>query len=617
MTRRRRLLASLVAVLLGYGALLFLDSRWLPDLQIDLTQDHLYTLAPGTEQVIGHLQRPLYLTLYFSGQATRDLPQLRSYEQRVREMLEQMVARSGGDIRMQVIDPAPYSDDEATALGNGITPLNIGSNGERVFFGLLASTVRPGATDGDAHARTLAIPFFDPQRQAFLEYDIARLLFELGQTRQPLVGVLGSLPLFGTPPDGQGAWAVMRQLGQMFDLRAFDAARLKAVPKDIHVLLVVHPKDLPPDAQYAIDQFVLRGDHLVVFVDPDAEMDTSPPGANGAFTHGSDLPRLFADWGVLYDPTQVVLDRSRALQIELPGGTSLQHPAMLGLGGGELNRADPITASLQRINVSTAGHFDLAAGTSARLEPLIQTSADAELVPVQRVLDDALDPSLLDDGYQPTGQRYVLAARLHGRFVSAFPERATQPGHLAVGPADGEIVLVADTDLLSDRLWLDTENVLGQPLLTPFANNGEFLSNIVGNLSGSSALLSIPGNNDTQRPFTRVLALQSAADRRFKAKKDELQQELDQTRRQLLALQQEQGAGGTPSAEQQREIELGLRRQLELSRELREVQHQFNAEIDALGLHVKLVNIVLVPAWVTLFGLLYGWRRLRRRRQRG
>ena len=210
----------------------------------------------------------------------------------------------------------------------------------------------------------------------------------------------------------------------------------------------------------------------------------------------------------------------------------------------------------------------------------------------------------------------MLAARLRGTLSSAFPER-TSPAHLAQSAPNTEVILVADTDLLTDRLWVDTQSFLGQPMLNAFASNGDFITNLVDNLSGSSALLSIRGRSTSQRPFTRVQALQNAADQKFLLKKQELERELAETRSRLEELQPARGGrDGQASAEQKREIEQFLQRKLAISKELRDVQHQLNAEIDALGLRVKFINIVVVPALVTLLDLLYGWRRTRRSRRR-
>lgn len=614
----RRLQVSrsfLLRLALAGIALLFLvtiavSSMSLRTARMDLTADRIYTLTPGTQKIVDGLRKPLTLTLYFSEHATRDLPQLRSYEQRVHEMLREIAVRAHGRIRFKVIDPVPYSDDEDAAESYGLSPASGGSNGERVFFGLVGMSA-----SGDVPPQ--AIPFFDPARESFVEYDIAKLLYELGMPTKPRLGVISSLPVEGNLVIGEPAWTVLRQLDQLADVTDIDPDDLTHIDPAIKVLLLIHPKRLSDDALYAIDQYVLHGGHLVVYVDPDAEMDNAPlVDSHGVVDdHDSDLRRLFEAWGVVYDPTKVVLDRSQALTIEL-NGNSIAHPAMLGLGAQDLNHDDVVTASLQRVNFSTAGFFELAPDTKARLIPLVQTSDEATVVSAQRVRDAASDPSVLLDNYEPSHERYVLAARLRDTFRTAFPERHDK-GHLAQAAAPGEVVLVADTDLLSDRLWIDVQPLLGQQQLTPFANNGDFVANIVDNLGGSTALLSIRGRVNSQRPFTKVRALQAAADRKFLVKKKELENELYETQRRLAELQPAKN-GATPAAatgEQRREVEQYLQRKLAIGKELREVQHQLNAEIDALGLRLKFINIVLVPGLVALFGLIYGWRRTRRSRR--
>lgn len=620
MTRRVRLSAALALLAVAGVALIVSSGHWLRVRRVDLTADHLYTLSPGTLQIVEHLQRPIRLTLYFSEHATRDLPKLRSYEQRVRDMLQEIAARSHGRVQFAVVDPVPYSDDEASAEGAGLTPASGGSNGERLFFGVAGNAWAAGAegeaVEGALPERALSIPFFDPAREPFLEYDIAKLLYELDLRSKPRIGVISSLPVLGDPALGQPPWVVMQQLAQLFDLRTIDPATLHQVDADIRVLLVIQPKQLSEDARYAIDQYVLRGGHLAVFVDPDAELDDTPVDAGGTAPpdRSSDLPRLFAAWGVRYDRHQVVLDRSQALTIEW-NGSNVSHPAMLGLDNPSLNHADAITASLQRIDLSSAGHFDLAAGASARLIPLMQSSSEAEAVPAARVQQAADNPAALLQGYRPDSTHYVYAARLRGTFASAFPARASQPGQRAHSAPGAEVVLVADTDLLSDRLWVEPQTMLGETMLRPFANNGDFVGNLVDNLSGSSALLSIRGHSSSQRPFTRVQALRNVADQKFLQKEQELERELAETRQRLAELQPGKG-GDHAGGEQRREIEQFRRRQLAINKELRNVQHQLNAEIDALGLRLKIANIVLLPALVALFGLLYGWRRSRRSRRR-
>ena len=607
--QRLRIWLGLIALAALFVLVVLVSARTMRTARMDLTADHLYTLTPGTLSIIDSVEQPIQLTMYFSDHATRNLPQLRSYEQRVREMLREVTARSHGRIRMRVIDPVPYSDDEDAAEGAGLETMSGGSNGERVFFGLVGRRVSDTAVND-----TLSLPYFDPAREAFLEYDVAKLVYELSGRTRPEIGVVSSLPVNGNPLIGEEPWTVVRQMRQLFDVRMIDASSLKSIDPAIKVMILIHPKHLGDEALYALDQYVLRGGRLLVFVDPLAEMDNAPfVDANGvADDHQSSLPRLFAAWGIDYNADQVVLDRSQSLPIEL-GGLSVNHPAMMWLGAQNLSHDDVVTASLQRVAVSTAGHFELARDSESTLLPLIQSSNEAMLAPVARVRDASGDPSTLLINYAPGDEHYVLAARVRGTFHTAFPERHEQ-GHLDHAAGPNEVLVVADTDLLSDRLWLVTQNVLGPQVVQAFANNGDFVSNLVDNLSGSSALLSIRGRAGSQRPFTRVEGLRAEADQKYLTKKRELERELFQTQRRVAELQP--GKGGTASAEQKHELEKFLQRKLAISKELRDVQHQLNAEIDALGLRVKFVNIVLVPALVALAGLLYGWRRGRRTRRR-
>ncbi len=597
------LIATLCVLVVVFVSAVIAVSQWSRAPRIDLTEDGLYTLSPGTLSIIDALHEPIQLTLYFSRHATRDLPKLRSYDQRVREMLHEMVARSHGRIRLSVVDPVPYSDDEDRAFGAGLTAVPGGSNGERVFFGLAGR---------NAHDEHLSIPFFDPNEEAFLEYSIAKLVYELSMQHKPRVDIISSLPIDGDVVDNKSSWAIMRQLKQLFDIRMLDASGVKHIEDDVETLLVIHPKNLSQDALYAIDQYVLGGGHLVVFVDPDAEMDARPVGSltgNIAGSHSS-LPRLFRAWGVAFDPDKVVLDRSRALSITLgAGGAPVRHPAMLGLTASDINQHSVITANLRNIDVSSSGYFELAPHTGSRLRPLVQTSGDAMVVPASEVRLN-VDPAELFENYRPSGEHYVLAALLQGTFRTAFPER----GGLRRADKPNEIVLVADTDLLSDRMWVQPAPFLGEQLLSAFAGNGDFVANIIDYLSGSSALISIRGRATSQRPFERVQAMRRAADEKFRTKERELEQELMATEKRLAKLQPGRHADDTALRD---EIDRNIKRKLEIRKQLRDVQHQLDAEIDTLGDKLKFINILLVPLLLVLAGIGYGqWRARRGRRHR-
>ncbi|MFO1505992.1 MAG: Gldg family protein [Lysobacterales bacterium] len=606
---------ALVVLAVLFVAVMVLVDNGLRGARIDLTQNRLYTLSPGTKKIIASIGEPIHLHLYFSDQGTRDLPQLRTYESRVREMLQDMTSLSKGKIKFDVIDPLPFSEDEDRAASFGLQAVPTGATGDKIYFGLAGTN----STDGQA-----SIPFFHPDKEAFLEYDIAKLIHQLTEAKKPVVGLLSGLPITaGMDPatrQFREPWAVDRQWTQLFDMRSIDPSGLKAIDKDIDVLVVVQPKNLSDDAQYAIDQFVLRGGHLLVFVDPDAEQDRAAADPNNPMAammadKSSDLPKLFKAWGIEYDPHKVVLDRSLALPITLAQGQPpVRDPAILGFTSQDLSQDDVVTANLDTINMSSVGYFDLAKTVPGeKLVPLIQTSADAMVVPSER-LKMLGDPSKLLEGYQPTGAHYVVAGRLTGKFKTAFPERKAAGG-LTESKAEGDIVLVGDTDVLSDRLWVQIQPFFGQQLMNAFANNGDFAVNAVDNLTGSSDLISIRGRATSRRPFTTVDALRRNADERFRDKEQELQKELSDTESKLTQLQsaKDKDQAQILSPEQKAEIEKFLQRKVEIRSSLRRVRSQLDAEIEALGTRLKFINIVLMPLAVTIAALLFAWWRNRRR----
>jgi len=604
---------AVLAVL--FVAVILICNSLFRGVQIDLTRNHLYTLSQGTKNILDDIDEPVHLYLFWSDQETHGIPQLRIYAQRVREMLQEMAGRAHGKIKLEVIDPQPFSEDEDRATGYGLQAVPAGNNGEKIFLGLAGTN----STNGKS-----VIPFLQPNKEAFLEYDIAKLIHELTVTHKPVVGLVSGLQI------GQGfdqatrslrdPWAVDQQLTQQFDVRQLNAASIKSIDKDISVLVLIQPKKLPPDAQYAIDQFVMRGGHLLVFVDPDAETDKAGEDPNNPQAamfadKSSDLPELFKAWGIDYDPHKVVLDRAHALQISVqPGAAPVPDPAILGFVKSDLSPSDVVTANLDTINVSSAGYFALAKGSKYTLTPLIQTSDDAMPVDSSRV-KFLPDPTVLLNGYAPSRERYVIAGRLEGQFTSAFPDRK-DAGHIAQAKDKGEIILVADTDLLSDRMWVQVQPFFDQKIMNAFANNGDFFINAVDNLTGSSDLISIRGRATSQRPFTVVEDMKRAAEQNSRGKEQQLQQQLSDTERKLTELQSGKAKGSEMilSPAQQSELQSFLQKKVEIRKQLRQVRRDLDKDIDALGSRLKFIDIALMPILITIAALLFAaWKRRRRR----
>jgi ABC-type uncharacterized transport system involved in gliding motility auxiliary subunit len=610
---RRALTGGTLAVLaVLFVAVIALSNNLLRGARVDLTENKLYTLSEGTVKVLADIEEPINLYYFFSDKGTAQIPQIRTYATRVRELLEEITRRSGGKVKLTVIDPLPFSEEEDRAAGFGLQAVPTGPAGETIFFGLAGTN----ATDGQ-----MVIPFFQPDKEAFLEYDIAKLIHSLATTTKPVVGLMSELPIGpGFDPQTRQmrqGWAVYQSLAELFELRTLDPQATATIDDAIKTVVVVHPKSLSEDAQYALDQFVLRGGNLIVFVDPNAEQDAmaedpSNPSAALFANRSSNLERLFKAWGVAYDPSKVVLDAEYALQVQTQTGVPVRHLAILGLRQQAMNQQDVVTAQLGTLNLSTAGSLRMADDAALTLEPLLQSSAQASTIDVERV-KFLPDPSSLFADFTPVGESYVLAGRLTGTAKTAFGERGGA-NHLAESKQPVNILLVADTDLLSDRLWVQVRIVFGQRIMNAFANNGDFVANAVDNMTGSSALISIRGRATSARPFTTVEALRRGADDRFRATERKLNEELQETERKLNELQRARADDSSMllSPEQKAELERFQKRKLEIRKELREVRRQLDADIEALGWRLKLLNIALVPLLLTAGALGFAWWRRRR-----
>lgn len=611
MTRPNRRYVPLIALALlalGFVALVALSSVALRGARLDLTQKQLYTLSEGTRNVLGRVDEPIRLKLYYSEHATRDLQQFRVFATRVRELLEEIAARSGGKVTLEVIDPEPFSEAEDQAAAHGLQAVPLGSTGEKLYFGLVGIN----STDGET-----VMPFIQPDKEAFLEYDVAKLVSTLSVDALPVVGLVSGLPTGpSTDPTGRTTpgWVVDRQVSELFELRRFQG-NPTSIADDVDLLWLVHPRGLPDDTLYAIDQFVMRGGRLLVFVDPDSEADQSGVDPldplSLAIPRSSDLPALFAAWGIQYDPTRVVLDDKHALQVQPdPNGLPVRHLAVLGLGKDALNQDDVVSAELQSLNLSSAGALSLSRESTLAMAALAQSSSASSLALVSEVRDTVADPDRLRAGFKPGGDPFVLAARFTGPLNTAFPDRKGDK-HLAASVEPVNLVVVADTDVLTDRLWVQVSDFLGQPVYNAFASNGDFVYNAVDNLVGNADLISVRTRATAARPFERVAALRRGAEERYRSTEQKLQGQLDELEKQLAALQQP-GANGQAQAlspQQQAEIVRFQDEKLRMRKELREVQHRLNADIDALGARLKLVNILGMPLLVVLVALFVAWRR--------
>ncbi len=603
--------AGLVLIALAFLAFNLFASLGLSNARLDLTEQKLYTLTDGSRQILRELDQPLELNFFYSDAATKELPVLRTYAKRVEEMLKAYQREAGDKLKLNIIDPAPFSEDEDKAAELGLQGVPLQQGGDSIYFGLAGK---------NAEGLTQVIPFFALDQEEFLEYELSRLVQSLAKPERPVVGVLSGLPVNGgfdmAARQPTPAWMLIEEVRQLFQIESLKAD-VDLIPEQVSVLLLIHPKQLPEQTLYAIDQFVLRGGKLLTFVDPFSEADTQAemPGEM-VLDKASDLPELFKAWGLRMVPDQVLGDGSYAMSVSMgQGQRPVRHAAWLSLPKKALDQDDISTASLETITVATAGILEPLEGAKTQFTPLISSSQYAMPFDVKR-FGMLANPEELIRELEPTGERYTLAARISGPAQSAYPD-GIEGQKDGLKQADNiNVIVVADTDMLTDRMWVQVQDFFGQRIPQPWADNAAFAINTLDNLAGSDALISVRSRGRFSRPFEVVERIQREAEVQFREKEQTLQARLAETEQQLAALQQNDDPSKmlelTP--EQQAAVQRFVQQKLAIRKELRDVRYQLNADIEALGRTLKLLNIVLVPVLLTL-GVLALW--LWRRRKHG
>ncbi|HXE69678.1 MAG TPA: Gldg family protein [Hyphomicrobiaceae bacterium] len=614
----------------------------------DLTQQRLFTISDGTRAVLRNIDEPVSLRLYFSKRLGEAAPSYARYFERVRSLLEQYRDISRGQLEIAVFDPEPFSDAEDRAVAAGLRGIRLNTEGETGYFGLTGNN----STDNDA-----SIAFFSNDREPFLEYDVTKLIYNLANPKKRVVGLMTGLPLDGgmAPMAMMGGGRpqppqmVMEQIREFFEVKSINQDA-KEIPAEVDVLMIAQPDKLTPEAALAVDQFVLGGGKALVFVDPVAELGRMGPMGMGPGTPTADFVKILKAWGVDFDATKTVGDIASARRVQFGGGARpvvTEYVAWLTLDRSRLDEKDVLSGGIERINMSTPGFLSKAEGAKTQIAPLLLTSDRAMQIPADKFAGMP-DPVGLLRGYKPEGKPLMLAARITGEADTAFPDgvakpAAAKPADASTPAADGKaeppktepkaeeapvlvkparsngrinVIVVADTDLLSDQFWVDTREFLGQQVAIPNASNAAFVVNALDNLSGSDQLIGLRARGVEERPFKLVNELRRDAEQRYREKEQLLTNRLKDVQGQLAKLESAGEAGATILSESEKQtIEKFRSDMLATRRELREVKRALREDIDRLDGWLKFTNIALVPILIGFGGI--GWAALQRRRRNG
>ncbi|MFN0068245.1 MAG: Gldg family protein [Limisphaerales bacterium] len=582
-------------------------------LRADLTEDQAFTLSEGTKRILGRLDTPVQVRFYFSASAPDMDPALKTYAQRVQDLLNEFRALSNGKLEIKKFDPSPDSDAEDSANVDGIQGQQIQPPfGDPIYFGLAVSSLDNRAV----------IPFISPQRERLLEYDLARAIAQVSRPSKPVLGVMSGLPIFG----GMDPMAMMRGGGQRSEPWIF-VSELKAdyevreipvtaekVDDDVNLLVVVYPKGVTEATQFAMDQFVLRGGKLIAFLDPLSIMDArSAMGGNplqAAAGSGATLDRLVKAWGYDFDLNKVVSDKQ--FQTELFDPRTQQpraNPSFLSLSGRGFDTNDVVTSQLGRVTLPFTGWFDGSAAEGLKATTLFRSSPDSQLT------DKMMAQFGATEEFKASGKEHPLAVRLAGRFKTAFPDgRPVAPGDtnapagevLKEGKADSVVVLVGDSDLLHEQNFARIQELFGQRIMLPFAANLTFLQNVIEQLTGDPDLIGIRSRATQMRPFTKVREMQAEAEIRYESKIRELEKSLQDTQQKLNEIQRAKADVSQQailSDEQQQEILRFQQERAKVNQELKAVRKQLRQDVDRLENTLKWANIVGMAFLVTAAGL--------------
>lgn len=651
---------GLVAIAVGLlFSVLFISL--LPSLRVDLTEDNLYSLSEGTRSIVSSLEEPIEIMFFYSDSATEDIPQIRSYGTRVQELLREIVIASNGNLRLNMIDPEPFSEEEDLATQYGIRAVPVTQGGEGVYFGLVVTQDSASEVPLLMQASE-TMQLIRPDQEEFLEYEFMKLITKVANPDRTVIGLLTQLDIDGgfDPVSGQGTqqWMIMDLIRQLYEVRRVDITG-DSIDGEIDILMIVHPQGLSDQIIYAIDQHVMRGGNTMLFLDPNADSMVSRSVQGNLIPAGmsSELPGLLAAWGIDFDNSKVLADNEQALRVMMgQGQRPVPHLGMLGVQRNFLTQDDIITNRLETINMSSAGAISQAEGAGTTFEPLIVSSSDAMLME-RTFVESVTDPSVLFDEFESANQSFVIAARVSGIVESAFPAgrpelieepteevseaESTDPGGSAGNPADTDatmddaeeeieravehiassngsvnIVAYADSDVLTDRLWVQVSQFLGQRIPQPFANNGDIVINTLDNLSGDADLSGIRSRGRYSRPFIRVLDLQRQADDRLREEEAELLERLAESEAALAQLNQDEDGNpiGQLTPEIQTEIDRFNEEMLETRRRLRDVRFQLTEDIEQLGTNLKAANTALIPILLTIFILIANFLRVQRRK---
>ena len=587
--------------------------------RVDLTAEKLYTLSPGTKAILAKLDTKVKVRFYCT-RGEHEMPVfLKTYAQRVEDLLGEYKQYAKGNIEIEKLNPRPDSDAEDSANIDGVEG-QMTQTGEKIYLGIAVSCLD----------QKVALPFLSPEREKYLEYDLSRAISRAGASSKVTVGVMTALPAFGQQMNpmmmrqgmqGQPAWVFVSELKRDFEVKQVEMTA-EQIDSDIKVLIVAHPKDITEKAQYAIDQFLMRGGKLIAYLDPVSVIDARQNPGNPMMPSqptSSSLDRLLKAWGVEMDKSKVVADMNFLTRM-MRGNRPESAPAVLSINPQGINKDDVITAQIDNILMPFAGSFTGSPVEGLKKTVLVQSTEASQMV--EGFLAQLSGEQIAKE-FKSDNKKRELAIRLTGKFKTAFPDGKPadpadkkdadgkdkkdekRPDSLKESAGETAVILVADADMLFDQFCVQIQEMFGQRIVIPRNGNLTLLQNFVEQLSGDSNLIGTRSRATLNRPFTLVREMQAKAEDNYRAKIKKFEEGLQETQRKLNELQRNKDKNQRfiLSPEQQQEIEKLRKEEGRMKKELKEERKNLRRDIDSLENRIKWINIAGMPLLVTFSGL--------------
>lgn len=595
---------------------------FLKNFRIDLTEDKIFTLSDSTYDVIKKIEEPVLIRLYFSEELGLVIPELSNYYKRVSELIEFYVNVSGGKIELEYVSPEPFSDEEERALQSGIVSVPLGDGNVQGFFGLVVSS-----HNGE---KTEVIPFFDPRKEKFLEYDFTKAINSVITKEKKKIGIISYLPVTGKSvaspvikKNPLQRWAIIKTLESAFDV-AFLNEIVPYIPSSIDVLVVFNPSDMDKRTIYAIDQYVLRGGKLLMFVDPFAEIKAQMQGIRVASRPG--LTELFDAWHVGFDETKVLSDIDLGMDVGSISGDDksagqrnimTKNPLWIRVKSENVNHEHPITKGIENMVMASAGAFEVEPQKGVIFTPLIYSSKHSMMANVDRLEVGRSHESFLRD-FTSDDKEKIVAVYLSGFPNSIYlkpPKDLDQGQHMLKAKDSINVILVADSDMVFDGLSVKRQVLFGKTNEVPFTDNLQFVINSIDYLLGDEELISLRGKGTFKRSLNVLSDIKNKYDRKIRVEEQNILEKLSNNQYRLAEL-------FVKSAQKDKELsEEDMQEMVRLDDEIKEgkrnmakMQYEARLGISAIYSKISFVNIIIAPLLLLALGFCVAICRLKRRR---